>query len=98
MQSLPSLSEIIYLPWADAEAPSTAPAGVDCKIIFWQDCLDRSDISYSSFSFEAMPFSAPLWIMYSSGTTGIPKGIVHSQGGVLIEFVKYAWLHDDVNR
>lgn len=97
VQSLPSLSELIYLPWADADAPDPPLIVSDCKITLWQDSLGSNDVVYSDFIFEAMPFSAPLWIMYSSGTTGIPKGIVHSQGGALIEYVKYAWLHDDVN-
>jgi len=97
VQSLPSLSELIYLPWAAAENPSPPEIPGDCNLSSWQDCLSWSEITYDQFCFEAMPFSAPLWVMYSSGTTGIPKGIVHSQGGVLIEFVKYAWLHDDVN-
>ena len=84
VQSLPSLSELIYLPWADAENPSPPEIVGECKITSWQDCLSFSDITYDQFCFEAMPFNAPLWIMYSSGTTGILKGIVHSQGGVLI--------------
>jgi acetoacetyl-CoA synthetase len=96
MQSLPSLTELIYLPWLDAETPAPPAAVNNCAITLWSDSLARSDVSYKGFDFEAMPFDAPLWIMYSSGTTGIPKGIVHSQGGVLIEFVKFAWLHDDV--
>jgi len=97
LRALPSLTELIYLPWTDADSPRPPPASSHCKVTLWQDSLDRSDIVYSDFRFEAMPFSAPLWIMYSSGTTGVPKGIVHSQGGALIEYVKYAWLHDDMN-
>ena len=97
VQSIPSLTELIYLPWGDAAEPVLPEGLKECKVTLWCDCLSWSDITYETFRFEAVPFSAPLWIMYSSGTTGIPKGIVHSQGGVLVEFVKYAWLHDDVN-
>jgi acetoacetyl-CoA synthetase len=97
LQALPSLTELIYLPWADADSPQLPPATSHCKVTLWQDSLDDCDTVYSDFRFSAMPFSAPLWIMYSSGTTGVPKGIVHSQGGALIEYVKYAWLHDDMN-
>ncbi|MGY1609853.1 acetoacetate--CoA ligase [Geodermatophilus sp. SYSU D00700] len=46
--------------------------------------------------FEALPFDAPLWIVYSSGTTGLPKGIVHGHGGVVLEQHKQLGLHGDV--
>ena len=43
-----------------------------------------------------LPFEQPLWIVYSSGTTGLPKPIVHSQGGILLEMLKGAALHNDI--
>ena len=45
--------------------------------------------------YELVPFEHPLWILYSSGTTGLPKGIVQSQGGILIEHLKLHELHFD---
>ena len=42
-----------------------------------------------------MPFEHPLWVLYSSGTTGLPKAIVQSQGGILLEHLKMLHLHVD---
>jgi acetoacetyl-CoA synthetase len=46
-------------------------------------------------AFAQLPFEHPLWVLYSSGTTGLPKAIVHSQGGMLLEQAKHATLHLD---
>lgn len=52
----------------------------------------------SELEFKRMPFSAPLYILFSSGTTGIPKCIVHSTGGVLLQHIKELLLHSNIKK
>jgi acetoacetyl-CoA synthetase len=52
--------------------------------------------SPEALEFEEVPFSHPLWVLYSSGTTGLPKAIVHGHGGVVLEHLKTLCLHQDL--
>ena len=60
----------------------------------WEQFLDRS----SSVEFAQLPFNSPLYIMFSSGTTGVPKCIVHGAGGTLLQHLKEHALHTDLGR
>ena len=73
----------------DESAPAGSPGGVN---LTWQEATG----SPAALRFHRVDFSAPLWVLFSSGTTGLPKGIVHSHGGVVLEHHKLLGLHLDV--
>ncbi len=86
---MPSLRQTVVLPYLDPE-PDLSPLP---NTMHWDGLLSRG--GEVELSFERVPFDHPLWVLYSSGTTGLPKAIVQGQGGILIEHLKKLHLHVD---
>ena len=90
---IPEIEHVVIVPqpdslagfWTDRHAASTWPE--------FGRSAERQDLT-----FEHLPFNHPLYIMYSSGTTGLPKCMVHGAGGTLIQHLKELALHTDVKR
>jgi len=89
--AMPTLERTVVLPYLGAE-PDLSPL---------QDAITWGELQQTGqgaeLSFDRVPFDHPLWVLYSSGTTGLPKAIVQGQGGILLEHLKKHHLHVDAH-
>jgi len=91
--SLPSLEHLVYLPYLDPD-DTTLPLP---SARHWRTLFERPEVAAAEFEYTQVPFDHPLWTLFSSGTTGLPKPIVHGHGGILLENLKNATFHFDLH-
>ena len=96
---LPSVREVIVVPYLGQETTAVqglnaALADAERRAMTWDDAV-RS-LPHAPPRFERLPFAHPLYVLYSSGTTGMPKCIVHSAGGALLKHLCEQRLHSDI--
>ena len=88
-RSMPTVEHTVLVPYLDPDADASRLAGG----MRWHEVEESG--AGSELRFERVPFDHPLWVLYSSGTTGLPKAIVQGHGGILLEQLKKLHLHLD---
>lgn len=89
--AMDGLEHVVYLPYLDVEVQRSPSENA----LPWSELLAHAAVSKEEFEFEQVPFGHPLWVLFSSGTTGLPKAIVQSHGGILLEQLKLQHFHMD---
>ena len=90
---LDSLERVVAVPYLDAAAWDPGHP----NSIVWDEFLDHLAVPRAEFEFEQVPFDHPLWILFTSGTTGMPKAIVHGHGGITLEQMKLQAIQKDLH-
>jgi acetoacetyl-CoA synthetase len=94
LKHLPSVERVVVIPYTSAEPDLGRLGAAASKATLW----DAFGVAGRPLQFTSVPFNHPLYILYSSGTTGVPKCIVHGAGGTLLQHQKEHLLHTDVKR
>jgi acetoacetyl-CoA synthetase len=94
-ERLPSVERIVIVPHLDGGSGDDAALDMP-RAVRWSDALAAGE--GAELRFERLPFDHPLYVLYSSGTTGLPKCMVHGAGGTLLQHLKELVLHTDLRR
>lgn len=85
---LPSLQHVVCLPYLQPQRAAIVPGALS-----WAQMLAGADVPIEQFRYERVAHDHPLWVLFSSGTTGLPKAVVHSHVGILVEHCKLTAFH-----
>ena len=91
LAALPSAKHVVWFPYLHPDRPAPIEGA-----LAWADLATGPAVARESFRFERVPSDHPLWVLFSSGTTGLPKAIVHGHTGVLVEHLKSSGIVGDL--